>query len=47
VEKNNHTSAQRWWRTLPNHLAVEQARTSLELILGNDVAPAPSSSFPG
>jgi transposase len=31
VEKNNHTTAQRWWRTLPDHLTVEQAQTSLEV----------------
>ena len=26
VEKINHTAAQRWWRTLPDDLTIEQAR---------------------
>lgn len=30
VEKNNHTTAQRWWRTLSDDITVEQAQTSLE-----------------
>lgn len=30
VEKNNHTAAQRWWRTLPDELTLEQAQASLE-----------------
>ena len=30
VEKNNHTAAQRWWRTLPDGLTLEQAQTSVE-----------------
>ena len=30
VEKNNHTAAQRWWRTLPDEITAEQAQTSLE-----------------
>lgn len=30
VEKNNHTAAQRWWRTLADELTVEQAQTSVE-----------------
>lgn len=29
VEKNNHTAAQRWWRTLPDEVTLEQAQTSL------------------
>lgn len=29
VEKNNHTAAQRWWRTLPDELTLEQAQASL------------------
>ena len=29
VEKNNHTAAQRWWRTLPDELTLEQAQGSL------------------
>lgn len=29
VEKNNHTLAQRWWRTLPDDLTLEQAQQSL------------------
>lgn len=29
VEKNNHTAAQRWWRTVPDDLTLEQAQTSL------------------
>ena len=30
VEKNNHTAAQRWWRTLPDELTLEQAQASVE-----------------
>lgn len=30
VEKANHTAAQRWWRTLPDEVTVEQAQASLE-----------------
>jgi transposase len=30
VEKNNHTAAQRWWRTLPDGLTLEQAQASAE-----------------
>ena len=30
VEKINHGAAQRWWRTLPDELSVEQAQTSLD-----------------
>ena len=29
VEKNNHTAAQRWWRTLPDEITLEQAQASL------------------
>lgn len=29
VEKNNHTAAQRWWRTLPDALTLEQAQAGL------------------
>ena len=29
VEKNNHTATQRWWRTLPDDLTLEQAQASL------------------
>lgn len=29
VEKNNHTLAQRWWRTLPDNLTLEEAQKSL------------------
>ncbi len=28
VEKSNHTAAQRWWRTLPDDVTVEQAQAS-------------------
>ena len=31
VEKNNHTAAQRWWRTLPDELTLEQAQASLNV----------------
>ena len=31
VEKNNHTAAQRWWRTLPDDLTVEQAQVGVEM----------------
>lgn len=30
VEKSNHTAAQRWWRTLPDDVTVEQAQDSLD-----------------
>lgn len=30
VEKANHTAAQRWWRTLPDDITVEQAQQSLD-----------------
>lgn len=30
VEKNNHTAAQRWWRTLADETTAEQAQASLE-----------------
>ena len=30
VEKNNHTAAQRWWRTLPDELTLEQTQASVE-----------------
>ncbi len=30
VEKINHSAAQRWWRTLADDLAVEQAQASLD-----------------
>ncbi|KDE97224.1 transcriptional regulator [Mycolicibacterium aromaticivorans JS19b1 = JCM 16368] len=30
VEKSNHTAAQRWWRTLPDDVTVEQAQASLD-----------------
>ena len=30
VEKSNHTAAQRWWRTLPDDVSVEQAQESLD-----------------
>ncbi|MFN7151491.1 MAG: Mu transposase domain-containing protein [Microthrixaceae bacterium] len=30
VEKNNHTAAQRWWRTLPDELTLEHAQASVE-----------------
>jgi hypothetical protein len=30
VEKANHTAAQRWWRTLADHLTPEQAQASLD-----------------
>ena len=30
VEKANHTAAQRWWRTLPDELSVEEAQGSLD-----------------
>ena len=29
VEKVNHTAAQRWWRTLPDEVTVEQAQADL------------------
>lgn len=30
VEKANHTAAQRWWRTLPDEVTLEQAQASLD-----------------
>ena len=30
VEKANHAAAQRWWRTLPDDVTVEQAQASLD-----------------
>lgn len=30
VEKVNHTAAQRWWRTLPDEVSVEEAQASLD-----------------
>ena len=30
VEKANHTAAQRWWRTLPDDVTVEQGQASLD-----------------
>jgi transposase len=30
VEKSNHTAAQRWWRTLPDDVTIEQAQASLD-----------------
>ncbi|HCM49652.1 MAG: transcriptional regulator [Tistrella sp.] len=40
VEKNNHTAAQRWWRTLPDGLTLEQAQASVEAFAhGQDERP--------
>jgi transposase len=40
VEKNNHTAAQRWWRTLPDELTLEQAQASLTAFAtGQDQRP--------
>lgn len=40
VEKNNHTAAQRWWRTLPDDLTLEQAQASIETFArGQDGRP--------
>ncbi len=37
VEKNNHTAAQRWWRTLPDELTLEQAQVSVnQFAIGQD-----------
>lgn len=30
VEKANHSAAQRWWRTVPDHLSVEQAQSGVD-----------------
>jgi hypothetical protein len=30
VEKSNHTAAQRWWRTLPDDVTVEQAQADID-----------------
>ncbi|MFF4401986.1 IS21 family transposase [Streptomyces sp. NPDC001480] len=30
VEKMNHAAAQRWWRTVPDHLTVEQAQSGVD-----------------
>jgi hypothetical protein len=34
VEKANHTAAQRWWRTLPDDVTVEQAQADLDRFCG-------------
>ncbi|MBX3194866.1 MAG: transposase [Microbacteriaceae bacterium] len=40
VEKNNHTAAQRWWRTVPDELTAEQAQASFEAFArGQDSRP--------
>lgn len=40
VEKNNHTAAQRWWRTLPDGLTLEQAQASVDAFArGQDDRP--------
>ena len=40
VEKNNHTAAQRWWRTLPDGLTLEQAQASVDAFArGQDERP--------
>jgi transposase len=40
VEKNNHTAAQRWWRTVPDELTAEQAQASFEAFArGQDNRP--------
>ncbi|APZ33051.1 transcriptional regulator [Microbacterium aurum] len=40
VEKNNHTAAQRWWRTVPDELTLEQAQASFEAFAtGQDDRP--------
>lgn len=40
VEKNNHTAAQRWWRTLPDELTLEQAQASVDVFArGQDERP--------
>ncbi len=35
VEKSNHIAAQRWWRTLPDELTVEQAQASCDTFCRN------------
>ncbi|MET9905146.1 hypothetical protein [Streptomyces sp. NPDC006446] len=30
VQKANHAAAQRWWRTVPDHLTVEQAQSGVD-----------------
>lgn len=30
MAKANHSAAQRWWRTLPDHLSVEQAQSGVD-----------------
>jgi hypothetical protein len=32
VEKSNHAAAQRWWRTLPDHVTMAQAQASLDAL---------------
>lgn len=40
VEKNNHTIAQRWWRTVPDDLTLEQAQASVDrFALRQDARP--------
>lgn len=40
VEKNNHTAAQRWWRTLADGLTLEQAQASVDAFArGQDERP--------
>jgi transposase len=40
VEKNNHTAAQRWWRTVPDELTIEGAQASFEAFAaGQDDRP--------
>jgi transposase len=40
VEKNNHTAAQRWWRTLADDLTLEQAQASVDAFArGQDERP--------
>ena len=45
VEKSNHTAAQRWWRTLPDEVTVEQAQTSCDTFCRtrSDVRMRPTS----
>ena len=33
VEKANDTAAQRWWRTLPDDITIEEAQASLDAVL--------------
>lgn len=40
VEKNNHTAAQRWWRTVPHEMTFEQAQASVaRFAAGQDARP--------